>query len=123
MLQEPNPYTTDQREITWSCELGDFLEFLQKAKPGTEFIYHIGFTLTATPLSREYKKLAHSAAIMGKVYLFQRRVSPFKYKYLMVKASYVPKKLLPYTEKQRIEVNPKLKGSYHHVRTINSVNS
>jgi hypothetical protein len=74
----------------------EFTEWLDNAPNGDVYTYYTGPCVGSAGI--EYESLArvvYGKALDGKVYLFQRKISPFTFDYIAVKSGKIPKQLMP----------------------------
>jgi len=77
-------------------EANNFSIWIKTSKPLTRYVYHIGFSPTDSILSKEMGATAWKRACMGDIYLVQRKIQPYKYEFIAIKASSPPiRKLIP----------------------------
>ena len=84
-------------------ECAEFSAWLKTAKPNSKYTYHLGFSLTDSLLSAEIRKIAWNMACKGDIYLVQKKIQRYEYKFIAVKASSPPiKRLVPFTESNKL---------------------
>lgn len=78
----------------------EFNEWLRVSKPNDRFIYFRGETLTYSHMSNKIRQETWHKAVIGDVYLVQRKLALGQYEFIAIKASNPPiTRLVPFDER------------------------
>ena len=93
MLQAFVPRNTNA-EVLPQCET--YQSWLDTANPGQQFVYYTGNALSESIIGNILAQLFMTDAKEGKVYLVQKKVAPYTFNHIAVKAPKKPcEKLIP----------------------------
>lgn len=103
-------YTGDTR-LSDNKQFQDYKHWLVQSKPNQQFVYFTGNALTESIIGATIGKVLMEDAYQGFVYLVQKRVAPYIYNYIAVKAPPVPcHKLIPSRAPSREQLRRKHNG-------------
>jgi len=90
-----------------SPEYKTYKTWLLNSKPNERFVYFTGNSLSESIVGTFIGQVLMEDALKGMVYLFQRKLSPYNYEHIAIRASIDPhQKLIP----ERINYHKKFKG-------------
>lgn len=73
-----------------------YLKWIDTAKVQDKYVYYIGNSLSESIIGGVIGKLMMKEAMAGRIYLVQRKIRPYEYEHIAIKASSTPiKSLLP----------------------------
>lgn len=90
----------DKHVMNTAPTVDEFNEWFKSAKPNDKYIYFRGETLTFSHMSNKIRQETWYKAVIGEVYLLQRKLGLGKYEFIAVKASNPPiVRLVPFDER------------------------